>query len=79
MPHIIVKMHSGRSDSMKKDLTEQISRAVQASLKLDESVVSVAIEEFAPEEWLEKVYLPDIVGKPEQIWKKPGYDPRKKK
>jgi 4-oxalocrotonate tautomerase len=24
-------------------------------------------------EWAEKVYRPDIVGKPEQLFKKPGY------
>ena len=78
MPHIVVKMYPGRSDAMKRDLTERISRAVQASLDLDESTVSVAIEEYPPGEWLEKVFLPEIEGKPAQIWKKPGYDPRKK-
>jgi 4-oxalocrotonate tautomerase len=78
MPHIVVKMHSGRSEALKKDLTDRIAEAVRTSLTLDDSTVSVAIEEFAPEEWLEKVYLPDIVARPGQIWKKPGYDPRTK-
>ncbi len=78
MPHIIVKMYKGRSDGMKKDMVDRISRAVQESLKLDESAVSVAIDEYDPSEWLEKVFLPDIEARPGQVWKKPGYDPRKK-
>jgi len=28
-----------------------------------------------PEDWAEKVYKPDILGKPETIYKKPGYNP----
>ncbi len=28
-----------------------------------------------PEDWAEKVYEPDILGKPETIYKKPGYNP----
>jgi len=79
MPHIIVKMYKGRSEEMKADMTQRITAAVKESLKLEESTISIAIEEFSPEEWLEKVYMPDIVEKPGQIRKKPGYDPRSKK
>jgi hypothetical protein len=34
-----------------------------------------AFEEIAPKDWTEKVYKPDILGKPNTIYKKPGYDP----
>lgn len=37
--------------------------------------ISVAIEDVAKEDWAEKVYKPDILGKPETLYKKPGYDP----
>jgi 4-oxalocrotonate tautomerase len=39
-----------------------------------EESVSVAMEEVEAREWAEKVYKPDIAGKPEQLYKKPGYD-----
>ncbi|MEO9189499.1 MAG: hypothetical protein ABI224_05770 [Acetobacteraceae bacterium] len=28
-----------------------------------------------PSDWVEKVYKPDIIGKPDTLYKKPGYDP----
>jgi 4-oxalocrotonate tautomerase len=43
-------------------------------LDYGEESVSVAIEEVKPEDWAEKVYKPDILDKPEQVYKKPGYD-----
>jgi 4-oxalocrotonate tautomerase len=43
-------------------------------LNYGEESVSVAMEEVAPEDWAEQVYKPDIVNKPDQIYKKPGYD-----
>ena len=27
-----------------------------------------------PDDWAEQVYKPDIANKPEQLYKKPGYD-----
>ena len=39
-----------------------------------EESVSVAMEEVEPRDWAEKVYKPDIVSKPDQLYKKPGYD-----
>lgn len=44
-------------------------------MKQGEESVSVAIEDVEPREWTEKVYKPDILGKPDMIYKKPGYDP----
>ena len=35
----------------------------------------IAIEEVEPRDWAEMVYNPEIVGKPEQLYKKPGYGP----
>jgi 4-oxalocrotonate tautomerase len=36
--------------------------------------VSVAMEEIKPEDWVAKVYRPDIKNKPDNLHKKPGYD-----
>jgi 4-oxalocrotonate tautomerase len=40
-----------------------------------EQSVSVAIEEVKPEDWAEQVYRPDILGQPDRLYKKPGYNP----
>ncbi|MCJ9753410.1 hypothetical protein MOV61_22065 [Neorhizobium sp. BETTINA12A] len=42
-----------------------------------ESSVSVAIQDFPRDAWTDKVYVPDIQGQPELVYKKPGYDPFK--
>jgi 4-oxalocrotonate tautomerase len=74
MPHVIVKLWPGKSEDQKCRLAERIAQAVMDVLGYGEESVSVAIEEVEPRDWAEKVYKPDIVNKPEQIYKKPGYD-----
>ena len=75
MPHVIVKMYSGRAESHKKALAEEITRAITRTLGYGDASVSVSIEDVAPSDWAEKVYRPDIADKPEQLYKKPGYNP----
>ncbi len=43
-----------------------------------EEVISVALEEVDPEDWTDKVYIPDIEGKWNTLYKKPGYNPFEK-
>ena len=74
MPHVIVKLWPGKSEQQKARLTEAIAKDVTDVLGYGEESVSVALEEVEPEDWAEKVYKPDIVSKPEQLYKKPGYD-----
>jgi 4-oxalocrotonate tautomerase len=75
MPHIIVKTHPGFSDEQKTTIAEALTRALMSSSGKSEASISVAIEDVAPAEWTETVYKPDIAGKWEQIYKKPGYEP----
>jgi 4-oxalocrotonate tautomerase len=77
MPHIIVKLLPGRSEQQKTRLAEEIVKDVVAIAKCEEKSVSVAFEEIKPEDWAEKVYKPDILDKPEKLYKKPGYNPFK--
>ena len=72
-PHVIVKLYPGRSEQQKIRLAEQIVKDVVAFADCDESSVSVSIEEIKPEDWAEKVYKPDILNKPDKLYKKPGY------
>lgn len=74
MPHVIVKLWPGQSEQQKQRLAEKITRDVMEVLGHGEESVSVAFEEVEPRDWAEKVFKPDIVSKPEQVYKKPGYD-----
>ena len=75
MPHVLVKLWTGKSEKQKARLAEEITKAVMATLNYGEESVSVAMEEIEPNDWTEKVYKPDILAKPEILYKKPGYDP----
>ena len=75
MPHIIVKLYSGRSEKQKSGIAEAITKAIMASTGNGEGSISVAIEDVAPSDWAEQVYKPDILAKPDTLYKKPGYNP----
>jgi 4-oxalocrotonate tautomerase len=74
MPHVIVKLWPGNSEQQKARLAEEIAKDVMDVLGFGEESVSVSMEEVEPQDWAEKVYKPDIVSKPGQLYKKPGYD-----
>ena len=75
MPHIIVKMYPGRSQTQISQLAADITRAVVTRTGCAERSVSVAVEEVAPEKWTDEVYIPEIREKADRLIKKPGYDP----
>ena len=75
MPHINIKLYPGRSEVVKKRITEAIVKDVTDIAQCDESWVSVAFEEIDSADWPEKVYKPEILDKPQTIYKKPGYNP----
>ena len=75
MPHVIVKLHPGRSEHQKTQLAGAIVKDVIAIAGCEEKSVSVAFEEIKPEDWAEKVYRPDILENPQRLYKKPGYNP----
>lgn len=75
MPHVIVKLHTGRTEEQKARLAEELAQAVKTALGSKDESISVAVEEVPPAEWMERVYQPDIAGKPATIYRKPGYGP----
>ena len=75
MPHVIVKLVAGRTAQQKAGLAADITRAVMTNAGTDENAVSISFEDIAAEDWVETVYKPDIVGKWDTVYKKPGYDP----
>jgi 4-oxalocrotonate tautomerase len=78
VPHVVVKLAPGSSEEQKKQLAEEIVRDVMRTLDRKEEVVSVALEEVDPKDWTDKVYIPDIQGKWDTLYKKPGYNPFEK-
>lgn len=74
MPHVIVKLWPGKSERQKTLLADAITKDVVEILHYGEDSVSVALEEIAPQNWADKVYKTDIQSKPENLYKKPGYD-----
>jgi 4-oxalocrotonate tautomerase len=75
MPHVIVKLRSGKSEQQKQKLAAGVTNAVTTSLGYSDDAVSVSLEEIAPGDWTEKVYKPDIINGPGTLYKKPGYKP----
>ena len=75
MPHVIVKLYSGKSERQKQALAQAVTEAVTSTLNYGEESVSVGIEDVEPKDWTERVYRPDFIGKLDTIYKKPGYDP----
>ena len=76
MPHVIVKLYSGKSERQKQALAQAATEAVTRTLNYGEEFVSVGIEDVEPKEWTVKVYKPDIIDESDTINKRPEYDPR---
>lgn len=74
MPHVIVKLWPGKSEQQKTRLAEAITKDIMDILHYGEESVSVAIEEVKSQDWVEKVYKPQIKVNPDKLYKKPGYD-----
>jgi 4-oxalocrotonate tautomerase len=77
MPHVIVKMHPGRSEQQKTELAQAIVKDVMAIANVGADAVSVSIEEVTAGDWTDKVYKPDILAGSGTLYKKPGYNPLK--
>jgi 4-oxalocrotonate tautomerase len=75
MPHIIVKLWPGESEQQKQKLTDEVTKQVMRVLNHGEESVSVGIEEVSAQDWMRKVYKPDIQDRLDTIYKKPGYGP----
>ena len=73
MPHVIVKLWPGKSEQQKTRLAEKITKDVMEVLNYGDESVSVAMKEIKPQDWVDKVYKPDIGNNQEKLYKKPGY------
>ena len=73
MPHVNVKMITGRTEAQKKALTDAITKAVMEHAGSSEKSVSIAIEDIAEKDWGPKVYDVEIAPVMDKLYRKPGY------
>ena len=76
MPHVIIKIHAGQSAKQKHRIAEAVTQTIMTTTGHGADAVSISIEDVAPADWTETVYKADIIGKPGDLYKPPGYDPR---
>jgi 4-oxalocrotonate tautomerase len=75
MPHVIIKLQSGRSEQQKSKIATEVTKTIMATANCPEDAVSVCIEDISAIDWTAMVYKPDIIGNADRPYKKPGYDP----
>lgn len=73
MPHIIVKMCPGRTGEKKRELADRLAAESARTLGVDEGELSVDIREVPEEDWAREVYRADILGRMEQLYRRPDY------
>jgi len=74
MPHISIKMISGRTDAQKELAAQKVAEALREVLGCPDKYLSVAIEDFTPQEW-QDVFAEEIADN-KNVLKKPQYDPK---
>ena len=74
MPHIDVKMLSGRSNEEKVLLAEALLKAIQNTLSINEKWITVSIKDFNSKEWQE-VFSKEIATN-KDLFIQPKYDPK---
>ena len=73
MPHFQIKLLEGKSEEQKQELAKEVVKAAQRVIGYGDESFSVTIEDFTYDEWKNKVYPKDIMGRKDIIYKKPGY------
>jgi len=74
MPHVNIKFFPVEVDGEQiAALADDLTSAVVAALGCDAGVVSIALEPVDPQEWNERVYGPEIVGRRDLLIKTPNY------
>ncbi|OMP30119.1 tautomerase family protein [Mangrovimonas sp. DI 80] len=73
MPHIQVKLLSGKSEEQKRELTKALMEAAQSVIGYGDKSYSVSIEDFSLQTWKDDVCPNDILGNQDILYKKPGY------
>ena len=68
-----MKLAAGRSEAQKQRIADAVTQAIVQTADCGADAVSVAIEDVAKTDWDAKVFVPEISGKADTLYKKPGY------
>jgi 4-oxalocrotonate tautomerase len=71
MPHVIVKLASGRSEQQKERIAAEVTRAIMATADVGADAISVSIEDYAESEWVEASTVPTSSAGQERSTKNP--------
>lgn len=74
MPHVTIKILEGRSEPVKALCVAKVAQAIREATGTPDKYISVAVEEFTPEQWQE-VFHNEIENNP-NIIKSPNYKPQ---
>ena len=74
MPHVALKMLSGRDEQTKERLAAALQKTVTDVLGCDEKWVSVSVEDYSAEQWQE--IFREQVTENANLRIKPQYDPK---
>lgn len=74
MPHIVLKLWKGRSEEQEEALAKAFAKAAHEITGLPAEEISVGIEDYPREKWMQDVYYPQIINGPGTLYVKPGYD-----
>lgn len=72
MPHVTIKLWSGRPDDVKKKLAERLAQVVAEELGSRPGSISVAVEDIEKENWQEQIYDQEIRNN-ENLYVTPDY------
>ena len=74
MPHVNIKHFPvSMTEAEEAELVATLTAAVGTAFRVDESVISIALEPVEADVWNDQVYAPEIVGRRDLLRKQPNY------
>lgn len=74
MPHLEIKLLSGKTEAQKELLANEVMKAAQRVIGYGDESYSVAITDCSLQEWKDEVYPNDVMGDISKLYKVPGYE-----
>lgn len=78
MPHVALKMISGRSEEKKRMLATELAKTVASVPGCEDESISVAIFDVEAGAWMAEVFTPEIEANRGGLFELPGYAPPSK-
>ena len=74
MPHVNIKYYAtDLTEAQEAAFINAVTGAVTTTFGCADDVVSIALEPVEPQDWTDRVYRPEIEGRPELLRKSPSY------